>query len=304
MDQSNQIEEVNIYPTINVILVTFNPVIQDLFDNLSRFCDSVKSVFLVDNSDDSSIREEIKSKTVEYNNIFYLPQKSNDGIGSAQNTAVRWLLDNKYDENDLLLFLDQDSYIETDDLSKLAHHLLFRKRENNNIIMLGATTDSADPEVGTTVVTQIISSGSIISLGDFKKVGYFDEELFIDFIDFAWCWKAQNLGYKIMIDHDVFLHHQTTGELKTVFGKGIDNPDRLYYVYRNLIISLNRYSPSFAFSFGWYRHLFMKAVFQIIVAEKRKRRTVMVLKGIWHGMNGVTGKNNIKESKELLDDWK
>lgn len=156
--------------------------------------------------------------------------------------------------------------------------------------MLGATTNSSDSESGTTIVSHIISSGSIVSLGDFKKVGYFDEELFIDFIDFSWCWKAQTLGYQVMMDHDVFLHHQTTGQLRTILGKGIDNPDRLYYVYRNLIISLKRYSPSFLFSFGWYRHLFMKAVFQIVVAESKRKRTMMIVKGIWHGMNGVTGK--------------
>lgn len=278
------------YPSIYVIVVTFNPRVIDLFNNISRFCESVNKIFLVDNSDDFSICEQIESKAKDYSNIVYRRLESNNGIGSAQNEAVRYLIDNKYDDDDLLLFFDQDSYIEKGQLLDIANHLILEKKKNKKVIMLGATANSSDSEVGTTVAPHIISSGSIVSLGDFKKVGYFDEELFIDFIDFAWCWKAQALGYQVMMDHDVFLHHQTTGQLRTIFGKGIDNPDRLYYVYRNLIISLKRYSPSFSFSFGWYRHLFMKAVFQIIVAESKRKRTVMILKGIWHGMNDVTGK--------------
>lgn len=71
----------------------------------------------------------------------------------------------------------------------------------------------------------------------FKEIGYFDEELFIDF---AWCWKAQKLGYHVMIDNSVLLHYQTAGHLITIFGKGIDKSSGLYYVYRNAIIALKR----------------------------------------------------------------
>lgn len=99
-------------PSIYVIVVTFNPTVKDLFNNLSKFCASVNKVFLVDNSDDSLICEQIKSKAKNHSNIFYRRLESNNGIGSAQNEAVRYLIDNKYGDDDLLLFFDQDSYIE------------------------------------------------------------------------------------------------------------------------------------------------------------------------------------------------
>ncbi|KAA8368000.1 glycosyltransferase [Leuconostoc carnosum] len=283
-------DQIYAYPSIYTIVVTFNPEIGDLFDNLNEFCDGVEKILLVDNSDNSLISNQLSDKCKEYNNIIYLPTEDNNGIGAAQNDALRYLINNKCDDDDLLLFFDQDSYIEKEQVLNLAKHLFREKNKNQSVVMLGATTTSSDSEVGTAVASHIISSGSIVSLGDFKKIGYFDEELFIDFIDFAWCWKAKSLGFKVMVDHDVFLHHQTTGQLKTIFGRGIDNPNRLYYVYRNVIISLNRYSPSFSFSFGWYKHLFLKAIFQIVVAGSKIKRSAMVVKGIWHGINGKTGK--------------
>ncbi len=167
------------YPSIYVIVVTFNPRVKDLFNNISRFCESVNKIFLVDNSDNFSICEQIKSKAKNHSNIVYRRLESNNGIGSAQNEAVRYLIDNKYDDDDLLLFFDQDSYIEKGQLLDLANHLILEKKKNKKVIMLGATANSSDSEVGTTVASHIISSGSIVSLGDFKKIGYFDEELLL-----------------------------------------------------------------------------------------------------------------------------
>ena len=66
--------------------------------------------------------------------------------------------------------------------------------------MLGATAISSDPEIGTIVVSHMISSGSIVSIGDFKKV-----------------WNLPNNYLYIL--HGVVLHYQTAGELKAVFSK-------------------------------------------------------------------------------------
>lgn len=41
----------------------------------------------------------------------------------------------------------------------------------------------------------------------------------------------------------------------------------------------------------------MKAVFQIVVAESKRKRTVMILKGTWHGINEVTGKYKITSKR-------
>lgn len=286
--ESSALNKANVYP-IYAIIVAFNPNIEDFFNNLNNMYSAFNGVLLIDNSDNYSVSKEVQLRSCKYDNITY-KSLSNNGIGAAQNYAVKFLAENKIYDDILLTFFDQDSYIEKSEVLELADHFIQEKEKDENVVMLGATTNSEDGLSGLTATRHIISSGSITNLSDFEKVGFFDEDLFIDFIDFAWCWKAELQGYKIMVDHDILLHHQTTGNLKKIFGKGIDSPNRLYYVYRNIIISLKRYSDSFSFSFGWYKHLFVKAVFQLIFAGDKKERCRMIFKGVWHGIKGKSGK--------------
>lgn len=279
-------------PHIYAIVVSFNPNVNDLFNNLIQFNNSVEKTILVDNSDNRKIREEIKLRSKKFRNIYCL-FLDNDGIGAAQNEAIRYINNNKRSNNTLLLFLDQDSYIEKNEVYKLYEHLICEKEKDDRVVMIGATTDFNSSQTGIEYTSHIISSGSMIELVDFNNIGYFDEELFIDFIDFAWCWKAIKLGYKIKIDYGVHFHHQTSGELKKIFGKGIDSPERLYYVYRNLIIALAKYSPSFKFSSKWYFHLFAKSTFQLMFAKDRFRRAKMISLGILHGLKRKKGKYKI-----------
>lgn len=281
------LNKANVYP-IYAIIVAFNPNIEDLFNNLNSMYSAFNGVLLIDNSDNYSVSKEVQLRSCKYDNITY-KSLSNNGIGAAQNYAVKFLAENKIYDDILLAFFDQDSYIEKSEVLELADHLIQEKEKDENVVMLGAATNSEDGLSGLTATRHIISSGSIITLSDFEKVGFFDEDLFIDFIDFAWCWKAELQGYRIMVDHDVLLHHQTNGKLKKIFGKGIDNPNRLYYVYRNIIISLHRYSPSLFFSLSWYQHLFLKGVFQMIFADNKARRIKMIFNGIMDGIKDKTG---------------
>jgi len=275
---------------INVVLVTYNPNLDDLFKNIQQFIDGVASVVLVDNASTIDIQSKLNDYCLRNDKVKLLSMQTNDGIGAAQNEAIRFILSQKNDEGEFLLFFDQDSYLTSEQIYKLAKHFDDEFKQNPALALLGATTNANVEDNGRQLVQHIISSGSLTTLSVFKTIGYFDEELFIDFIDFAWCWKAKKLGYHVMVDNSVLLHHQTSGHLPTIFGKGIDNPSRLYYVYRNAIIALKRYSDSLSFRWQWYRHLFLKAAFQLIFASDRLYRTKMIMSGVIDGVRGKTGK--------------
>ncbi|MCT8388494.1 glycosyltransferase [Leuconostoc holzapfelii] len=276
--------------SVNIVLVTYNPNIADLFKNIRQSIDGVDSVILVDNASTPDIQTELYDYSLRNEKIKFLPMQNNNGIGAAQNEAIRFVSSHKNDEEQFLLFFDQDSYLTNMQIYDLTQHFIEESKETPNLALLGVKTNDDDTVSGRQFVKHIISSGSLTTLTIFKKIGFFDEELFIDFIDFAWCWKAEKLGYRLMVDNSMLLHHQTSGHLPTIFGKGIDKPSRLYYVYRNVIISLKRYNTSFLFSFKWYTHLFLKAIFQLIFAGERMYRGKMILSGIFDGLNGKTGK--------------
>lgn len=289
MKLSNHIKNVE-KDLINVIIVTYNPNIDDLFKNIYKFMDGVDSIILVDNASNEEIQKKLVDFCSQNKKVKFVPMEINNGIGSAQNEAVRLLFDQQNDDQQFVLFFDQDSYLTSSQVHDLVQHFKEEHYQNSNLAALGAQTNENIQSDGRYIVKHIISSGSLTTLNTFKQIGYFDEELFIDFIDFAWCWKAEKLGYYVMVDNSVLLHHQTSGHLPTIFGKGIDNPNRLYYVYRNLIISLNRYNTSFSFSWNWYKHLFMKAIFQLIFASNRIYRLKMILSGVFDGLKGKAGK--------------
>ena len=81
----------------------------------------------------------------------------------------------------------------------------------------------------------VISSGSCVDIDTLKKVGLNDSALFIDFVDFEWCWRAQKLGFicgitaNICIEHKVGSNEISIGNHHVI----ISSPIREYYSYRN-----------------------------------------------------------------------
>ena len=91
---------------------------------------------------------------------------------------------------------------------------------------------------GIVPVSWVITSGSLISLAVWKRIGGFDEKLFIDGVDKDYCIRAGRAGYKIMKDHDaVLLHELGNLQCRSFLGKVVyvthHAPWRLYYMTRN-----------------------------------------------------------------------
>jgi len=55
---------------------------------------------------------------------------------------------------------------------------------------------------------EVITSGNLIKLSIFDSVGYFCEELFIDYVDIEYCLRCVTQGYKILEAKDAFLIHE------------------------------------------------------------------------------------------------
>lgn len=64
-----------------------------------------------------------------------------------------------------------------------------------------------------------------------------NEELFIDYVDLEWCWRAVNKGYKIIGNAEVSINHTLGDYRKTFlnFEVNMRTPLRHYYITRNTI---------------------------------------------------------------------
>ncbi|MCI1977451.1 MAG: glycosyltransferase [Liquorilactobacillus nagelii] len=260
---------------IAIVIVTYNPIISILRENVEHYSEKFK-VIISDNN--SKNVESVLKCFSENKNVILIKHKKNVGIAKAQNDAIKFLFD-KYDEVNFFCFFDQDSFLENRNVIKLKEELKDQKKEK--VAIIGPNHGSLQKNMGNLIeVNQIISSGSIVEKKVFEDIGFFLEKLFIDFVDYEWCWRAKKKGYKIFMDCSIVLKHQIGLNKKSIkFGKIVVQPRRLYFVFRNCLYLLKSGKIIQSQRKKWYYFLFKQIIFNIIFGDKRLLRFKMIVKG-------------------------
>jgi rhamnosyltransferase len=84
----------------------------------------------------------------------------------------------------------------------------------------------------------LISSGTSFRMADWSTLGAFHEDLFIDFVDHAWCFRAQARGFVLLQHPEVRLlqrfGHPHPNRVCRWVGLQLYSPQRHYYALRNL----------------------------------------------------------------------
>ncbi len=273
------------------IVVTYNLNIMQFekyfLDNKSE----VNFVIIVDNSDDCNKRKSLQAFHNSSNTkIIYL--ESNKGIAHAQNVGIKEA--KKMKMFDFILFLDQDTRLQKKTINLYKKYLdLFNK--DNDIACLGVGgISSVHTRTKTIEVDRIISSGSFVPIHIFEKVGTMDEKLFIDFVEFDWCWRCLEKGYKIVSIGEVFIEHKKGDDTLKLFGREIviPLPLRHYYQYRNFLYLLHkRYVPT-TWKIKMAIKMLIKIPIYLILLNNKSERGKYILKGIRGYLLGQMGKIN------------
>ena len=230
--------DLKINEKVAVIIVLYNPDTNDI-DNVRRIA-QYNVGFVVDNSLIPFMDGETIGK------MSYICNKANIGIAKAQNIALREILKGDYE---YVVFLDQDTRVAVDYPSQIA--MEFSRIDNDRLAVLGPQVVNAVTggqyasaihkyeisENGFSLRKHIISSGSCMSINALKDVGLMWGELFIDYVDFEWCWRAASKGYQcgvtshLQISHHVGQRELSIGKYKVI----ISAQQRYFYQYRNFI---------------------------------------------------------------------
>lgn len=224
---------------IAVITILYNPGPADI-NHICQLAEHYCGV-VVDNSATPSF------PSGKIGQMEYLFNHGNLGIAEAQNRGLKRVLSDKRITH--VVFLDQDSRVSTDYPDLIAaQHETIRARQPR-IAMLGPTVVREDcgeeyrsaihrdiaSEDGFIVRRDVISSGSCVPTDVLREIGLNDSQLFIDFVDFEWCWRAEAKGYicgitsKVQIRHKVGVDELRIGKHTVI----ISAPIRYYYSYRN-----------------------------------------------------------------------
>ena len=265
---------------IGVVIVLFHPK-EFNFNELLYQSDIF--VILVDNTPDSDLN-------LTSENVHYIPLKQNKGIASAQNVGIC-----KAEELGCshVMFYDQDSVIEKDFVSQMLGEYIRLKSIYSNIAILGPTIINKDngKEYKSTnqkvvydckLVSALISSGTIVEMKLFNVIGILEDKLFIDYVDFEWCWRARSKGYVCTSTTRVYLWHKVGTEDRCFLGFPIivSAPIRYYYQYRNYCWLIRRtYVP-----FKWKVVGLVRKLSEIILLPIMSKNGISILSNIIRGI--------------------
>ncbi len=200
---------------------------------------------------------------------------------SSTNIGIERAFNSGYEA---VVLLDQDSIISRRLIDKMIGSLIKLETAGKRVACIGPLVHNRDDsnqkyvdgnrESNLIEVDKILSSGTLIRKEVFNDVGKMDELLFIDLVDWEWCWRAKSKGYKVFIDTSASLPHRLGEGRKKIFGSvyiGIPSPIRHYYQLRNYLILVNRkYVPK---SFKMKYAIVNLAKFIYYPALKRPRTT-------------------------------
>lgn len=260
---------------ISSVIITFNPDISNLTNNINTFCKDVNFVILVDNSTEIQIKNEIKNLAVK-SDYIYLDMFGNSGIANALNQGIKIA---KKLNSVWVLTMDQDSYF----LSGISEYKDYLKINNtdNTLLLYPAYSISNNIELflGEKFVMQ---SGNLLNIDIYNKIGIYRDDYFIDFVDYEYCLRGNRFGYKIKNISNVLLQHNT-GEKKIFNLLGLNltyfvsNPIRYYYVTRNGLDTALRYKNFKILS------ITLKLFFRVLLIENSKKlKIIYISKGFIH----------------------
>lgn len=242
-------------------IVTYQPDVGRLAENLkaATAIDGVGCLIIVDNHSDNinDIRQTLNTHCIatphsqgenatlskrEHStlNAKLIENAANLGIATALNQLCR----QAYEQGcQWLLTLDQDSVPDPSTMHEFARYthladvaIICPRIEDRNMGRQYARSSQ-----GTEYVTRCITSGNLVRLEAWQHVGGYSDELFIDGVDFDFCLKLHEHGWRILRTNSVALLHEIGRgrQIPLPGGRQLSilnhSPQRLYYIVRNYL---------------------------------------------------------------------
>ncbi|MCE3269385.1 MAG: gt2D [Burkholderiales bacterium] len=141
-------------------------------------------------------------------------------------------------------------------------------------------------------VDHLISSGSLIDLRALERIGYFTDQLFIDYVDTEWCLRARRHGLRILGVGNAFMDHSIGEEFLNVMGRKLPmhTPLRLQYQFRNQVWLIKQPWVGWRWRIIDSIRCIKLIVVYIFFAPKKLSNLKAIAKGIFQGTTDKMGK--------------
>jgi rhamnosyltransferase len=235
---------------IAACVLLYHPKKKDL-NNILSYLPLVNKVYIFDNSE--NIETNIPFEDAD--KIIYIADFENKGLSFRLNQACNLAIADGFD---FLLTMDQDSYFINENLIQYFYDI--KNYSDKDTVGSFGLEHSSESKIGNPKniyhkeVAFLITSGSVINLNNIKKIGGFDENLFIDGVDYDFCFATLKMGLKCILFEHNYLNH-SIGEktrsacIKTLYlikkEKQLHAPIRMYYIKRNMLYLEKKYVALF-----------------------------------------------------------
>ena len=287
------------------LLVSYEPEVQTLNGTFASLLPEVDHLFLVDNGSSIDPADFLDLKGEERLTIIRLDE--NLGIAAAQNAGIAAARELGAD---FVVLSDQDTVYPQGAISRLIDVFerwpnaaavvpLFNdvnKSSSDGFILENSYLFSPTPVgSGEHSLLQAIASGKVIKLSTLEDIGTMDEDLFIDWVDLEWCWRARRRGYQVIGSGDVEVSHSLGDTSRNIGYREVNlrSPLRHYYITRNAF-SLALRTPYLSIVLRcilFLRSLRYPLAFPIL-SPPRGRNLCAVTAGIADALLGRLGKTN------------
>jgi rhamnosyltransferase len=168
----------------------------------------------------------------------------NRGLQRAREMGCSWLLT-----------MDQDSVVDGSLIA--AYQAALEEAPEWVCLTPWITTRSRLKDAAGGEISYAITSGNLVRVSVFDRIGPYDEGFFIDCIDFDFCLRLRRAGYAVQCVPAAMMEHQLGDpvDLPQAIRKfyALHSPVRRYYMYRNSMYMAERYLfkfPGFILKLG------------------------------------------------------
>lgn len=274
-------QEINSNNTCSVI-VTYNPD-DSLINNVRRIASFSYKVIIVDNGS-NEVDALFRSLQAEISNLRVVVNASNLGIAKALNIGIKSALE--FAPKWIFTF-DQDSLPYPEFVSVYNRAIL--KLHTDSFGLLSCQfSDVFHPVPEDIRVKQkhtIITSGCLHNTEVFSTVGFYNESLFIDCVDFDYSLRVAKAGYKTYrISQYVLLHHLGNPQYRRFLLWNVSSTNhslmRRYYMSRNHFFLSKLYFGRFPLFIIKKNFFFLLIILQLLYVERNRKEKLKVM---WRG---------------------
>ena len=265
-------------------IVAFNPDERRINENISAIYHQVSEVVVVDNN--SKSKDYIERIENKYPNISFIVNSENYGIAKALNQILSYAQMHNFE---WVLSLDQDSVVAGDLINKYDE---FLRQYNSDGKIAMVTCLRQDRNYDTKAVhtntfnrvDRCITSASYANVDIMCACGMYDENMFIDYVDFDVCATLTENGYSIIRLNIVgFLHELGNSKRVRFLNKNPivynESAFRKYYLFRNILYYMHKHDGVIDRK-AECKELLKTFLFTILFEEDKINKVSAMTKGI------------------------